>query len=297
MRQFALSVIVAGVLSGAAAAQETAAPSGPSAQPAQGAPSVAAAASTAAPASQAEAPAVKPVTITGGVDFTTSYVFRGIPQEHNGLIAQPWVDLGATVYRGQGTLSSVNLNVGTWHSQHSGPTGKWYEADYYASATMAIGKLKPGALFTSYTSPNDRFATVHELAAVLALDDSASAFPLSPRAVVAFELDGQADGGASKGTYLELGVRPSVKLTRALSLAIPVKIGLSLADYYEGPLGNDRFGFFDTGLIASVPLTSGSVSWDIHGGVDLLWFGDNLTVANGGDGFKPVGSIGIGFSY
>jgi hypothetical protein len=291
MRQFAFSLIVAGLVSTTAAAQETAAPQSASSAEAQ------APGGGAAAPSQAEAPAARPVTITGGVDFTTSYVFRGIPQEHTGFIAQPWVDLGATVYRGNGALKSISLNVGNWDSQHSGPTGKWYEADYYASATFAIGKLKPGALFTSYTSPNDRFATVHELAAVLAIDDSASAFPLSPKAIVAFELDGQADGGVNQGTYLELGIRPSVKLAPALSLAIPVKLGMSLADYYEGPLGSNRFGFFDTGFIASVPFTSGKVSWDIHGGVDLLWFGDNMKLANGGDGFKPVGSIGISFTY
>jgi hypothetical protein len=295
MRECAVSVIVAAMLSTAVAAQEATAPSGPSASPAPNGSS--AGVQPAEPAdAQAEAAAVRPVTITGGVDFTTSYVFRGIPQEHDGFIAQPWFDLGATIYRGSGAVSSLSVNVGNWHSQHSGPTGRWYEADYYASATLAVGRLKPGALFTSYTSPNDRFNSVYELAAVLAYDDSGSRFPLSPRAVVAFELQGQADGGADQGRYLELGIRPSVKLARALSLAVPVKIGLSLADYYEGPLGNDRFGFFSTGVIGSVPLTSGSVSWDIHGGVDLLWFGDNLKLANG-DGFKPVGSIGIGFSY
>lgn len=299
MRQFALSVIVAGVLSSAAAAQEAAAPSGPSAQPAQGAPSVAAAASTAAPASQAEAPAVKPVTITGGVDFTTSYVFRGIPQEHSGVIAQPWFDLGATVYRGQGTLSSVSLNVGNWHSQHSGPTGKWYEADYYASATMAIGKLKPGALFTSYTSPNDAFGSVYELAGVIAYDDSGSPFPLSPKLIIGSELHGQADGGGSKGTYLELGIRPGLKATSALTFYLPVKVGLSLKDYYEGPTGSNRFGYFDTGVIASVPLgfLSGTGAWEAHAGVDFLWLGDNMRLLNSGDRFKPVGVVGVSFAY
>ena len=78
-----------------------------------------------------------------------------------------------------------------------------------------MGKWKPGALFTSYTSPNDAFNTVNELAAVLAYDDSASAFPLSPKVVLAFELSGQADGGTDQGTYLELGVRPVVKLIDA----------------------------------------------------------------------------------
>ena len=288
MRAVAWSLVLAGCVSAAAAAQE--APQGPS-------PAAHNESAAAASAAQPEAAPAKRLTVAGGIDVTTSYVFRGIPQEHEGFIAQPWVDLGATVYRGDGALKSIALNAGNWDSQHSGPTGKWYEADYYASATFQFGMLKPGALFTSYTSPNDRFGTVHELAAVLAIDDSASVFPLSPKAVVAFELDGQADAGAGEGTYLELGIRPSVKLASPISLAIPVKLGMSLNDYYEGPTGSNRFGFFDTGLIASVPFTSGKVTWDVHGGVDFLWFGDNLRLMNGGDRFKPIGSIGIGFSY
>ena len=161
--------------------------------------------------------------------------------------------------------------------------------------TFAFGNWKPGALFTSYTSPNDAFNSVHELAAVLAYDDSASRFPLSPKVILAFELKGQADGGANKGTYLELGVRPVVKLTDAgrypLSLAIPVKLGLSAKDYYEGPTGSNTFGYFDTGFIASVPLAfmPSKTSWEVHGGVDFLWLGDNLQLLNHDDGFKPVG--------
>ena len=143
--------------------------------------------------------------------------------------------------------------------------------------TFTVGKWKPGALYTAYTSPNDVFATVHELAGVLAYDDSGSAFPLNPKAIVAFELKGQADGGGGrgrrhKGTYFEFGVRPVVQLsptrhTRS-RLAIPAKIGLSLKDYYEGPTGSNGFGFFDLGGILSVPLAflNGKSTWEVHGG-------------------------------
>jgi hypothetical protein len=94
-----------------------------------------------------------------------------------------------------------------------------------------------------------------------------------------------------------LGIRPSVKVNKKLSLAIPVKAGLSLKDYYEGPTGSNKFGYLDTGLIASVPFTSGKTSWDVHGGVDILSFGDNLKLLNHGDRVKPVASIGLGFTY
>jgi hypothetical protein len=239
----------------------------------------------------APAPAPKNWTFTAGVDFPTAYVFRGIMQEREGFIAQPFVDLGVSLGSG------VSLNVGNWDSLHSGPTGTFYEADYYAALNFTAGKLKPGVLFTSYTSPNDRFGTVHELAGVLAIDDSASAFPVNPKITLAFELsDNQADGGENKGTYLELGIRPAIKAHPKVTLAIPVKLGLSVKDYYEGY--SDNFGFFDLGLQASIPVASGKAgSLELHGGFDLLWLGADLKVLNDNDGFKPVGLIGFTFTY
>jgi Bacterial protein of unknown function (Gcw_chp) len=280
MRKTACAVVMAGLISTSAMAQDATAP-GAQAQPA------------------AAAPEAKRFTTTGGVDFMTAYMFRGIRQEDHGTIVPPYVDLGIAVGKG------VSLNVGTWNSLHSGPSGHsgkgnaWYEADYYGSATFTAGKFKPGVLFTSYTSPNDAFGTVHELAGVLAYDDSASAFPLSPKVMVATELEGQADGGTGKGTYLELGIRPGLKAAPALTFYVPVKVGLSLNDYYEGPTGSNRFGYFDTGVLASVPLgfLSGTGTWEAHAGVNFLWLGDNMKALNSGDGFKPVGVFGVSFAY
>ena len=61
--------------------------------------------------------------------------------------------------------------------------------------------------------------------------------PHSPYALVAFEFDtapgvGQADGGDHAGQYLELGIAPGYTASRA-SLTVPVKVGMSLGDYYE----------------------------------------------------------------
>lgn len=247
----------------------------------------------AVPSAEAATPS-KRLTVTTGVDFTSAYLFRGIPQHSGGTIAQPYADLGIALGNG------ITADVGGWDSIHSTATaGNWYESDYYASVTFTAGKVKPGVLYTSYTSPADSFATVKELAGVVAFDDSKSAFPLSPKVVLAFELgDGEADGGANKGTYLELGIRPTVKITPKLTLAIPVKTGLSVNHYYEGPTGDNRFGYFDTGLQLSVPVISGKGgTLEGHGGVDFYRLGDNLKLLNDGDAFKPVALIGFTFTY
>ena len=275
------SVGASGLLSTSAWAQVSAGPTPP---PEAGSPATQTAA-------EAQAPA-KRLTFTTGVDFTSAYFFRGIRQHAGGTIAQPYADLGIALGHG------VTANVGGWESVHSSaPNGNWYESDYYGSVTFTAGKLKPGVLFTSYTSPADSFATVHELAGVLGIDDSASPFPLSPKVVLAFELsDGQADGGFNKGTYLELGIRPTIKVAEKLTFAIPVKLGLSLKDYYESY--SDRFGFLDAGLQASVPVASGrGGALEAHGGVSFLRLGGNLNALNEGDSFKPIGIIGFTFTY
>ena len=300
-------IVMAGLVSlmaTAAMAQDGAGPA------TQNAATSAAAAAPAAAAQTPDEPDPKRVTLTAGLDFASAYLFRGIFQEDSGTIVPPFADVGVAVYSGDGALKSVTVNGGIWNSLHSGPSGSgtdgrsaWYEADYYGSVTFTIGKWKPGALFTSYTSPNDVFKTVNELAGVIAYDDSGSAFPLNPKAIVAFELSGQADGGAKQGTYLELGIRPVVTVVDhgryPLTLAIPAKLGLGLKDYYEGPTGSNGFGYFDLGGIASVPLAfmNGKSTWEVHSGLDLIWLGDNNRLLNGGDRLKPVFVAGVSVTY
>jgi hypothetical protein len=259
------------------------------------APSAAATPATAATQAPAEAAApAKIYTVTTGLDFTSAYLFRGILQESGGAIGQPYGDIAFSLKNG------ITLDVGTWNSIHStADVGNWYESDYFGSVTFTTGKFKPGLLFTSYTSPADRFSTVQELAGTLVYDDSKSPFPLSPKVVLAFELgDGQADGGANKGTYLELGVKPGIKLAPKATLYIPAKTGLSLNHYYEGPTGDNAFGYFDLGAQLSVPVASGkNGTLEVHGGIDFLWLGDNLKLLNSGDTLKPVSLIGFTFTY
>ena len=280
--QILASVCLMALISAPAIAQSTNASAAP-ATPAAGA----------AAAPEASAP-TKIYTVTTGLDFASAYLFRGILQKSGGAIGQPYADVAFAMKHG------ITADLGTWNSIHStADLGNWYERDYFASVTFTAGKLKPGLLYTSYTSPTDRFSTVQELAGTLVVDDSKSAFPLSPKVILAFELgDGEADAGQNKGTYLELGIKPALKLAPKATLYIPVKTGLSVNHYYEGPTGDNTFGYFDLGGQLSVPLVSGKGgALEGHGGVDLMWLGDNMKALNSGDGFKPVFLIGMTFTY
>jgi hypothetical protein len=261
------------------------------------------------------------VTTTASFDAVSTYMFRGIRQNATGIALWPAADLGFAAYSGDGNLKSATVNVGTWNSLNTGDTGQdgpmgklWYESDFYSKLSLGLGSGISGfALFTAYTSPNNTFTTVKEIAFQLALDDSEylGAAALKPYALVAFEFDtapgiGQADGGTNAGRYLELGAVPGYGFSRA-TLSVPVKVGLSLANYYELNVGtaaapvflDPTFGYFSVAGLVTVPLgdTTNFGAWNVHGGVEFLALGDTTKVLNGGDGQRVVGSIGMGFSY
>jgi uncharacterized protein (TIGR02001 family) len=270
--------------------------------------------SVAPAAAQSPDPNPGAITVAGGVDFPNHYMFRGIRQHSTGVAFWPWADLGVAAYSGDGGLKSLNLNIGSWNSLHTGDTGtdglstkRWYESDFYATMSLGFGGgVGLATTYTAYTSPNASFSTVKELMFKLSVDDSAhlGKAAMKPYALVAREFDtapglGQADGGAHGGTYLEFGIAPGYAGSKA-SLSVPVKLGLSLDNYYE-VLGTDhQFGFLSVAGIVTVPLGNSASkfgSWNLHGGVEFQKLGDATAFFNGGDRSKVIASVGLGFSY
>jgi hypothetical protein len=242
------------------------------------------------------------ITLTTGIDFPTVYFFRGIRQEADPKFTTfAFGDVGIALYSGD-SGRSASVNFGVWNSLHTGSSGSdadksiHYEEDFYASLSLGVGNgITITPMYTAYTSPNSSFGTVKELSFKFA---HASRF--APYGLVAFELSGQADGGEDEGTYLELGVGPSWPLGEKVTLAVPVKLGLSLGDYYELEGEDNAFGYIDVGALFTVPLTGipGKFgSWNLHGGVNFLGFGDTTKTFNDGDSGQVIGSIGIGLTY
>ena len=253
------------------------------------------------------------LSLSGGFDFASRYMFRGIRQHSTGLATWPWADLGIAAYSGDSGLKSVAVNVGSWNSQHTGDTGMhgpsaklWYESDFYATLGFGFGGgVSLGTTYTAYTSPNNTFSTVKEIMVKMAVDDSArlGKAAIKPYAIVARELDtaaglGQADGGEKAGTYFEVGIAPGYTGSRA-SVAVPLKAGFSLGNYYELAGADHPFGFLSVAGVVTVPLgsTTRFGGWNVHGGVEFQKLGDATAAFNGGDRSKLIGSIGIGFSY
>jgi hypothetical protein len=229
------------------------------------------------------------LTFSGGLDVPSVYVFRGFVQERDPKL----------------TLSPFG-NVAVWNSLQTGSSGSdgpsarlHYEERFLATVTLGFGGgVALGTTYTAYTSPNGMFNTVKELSVKVS-----KTHMINPYGMVAFELsdDGQADGGANKGSYLELGVGPTFTLMAdGPILTIPVKVGVSLKDYYEAGGTDNKFGFFDIGAQITIPLKgvpSRFGSWNIHGGADVLVFGDTTKLFNDGDASKVIGLIGFGVAY
>ena len=268
----------------------------------------------AVPASAQQTPTVadERVTVAGGIDFRNVYMFRGVRQDDTGVIAWPNAEVGVRLHSGNAGLTSARLQVGTWNSVHSGwagadgPSGKrWYESDIYATVALGFGNAATlNTTYTAYRSPNKMFTTVKEIAIKAAIDRvGIRRTALKPYGLVAFELDtkpgiGQLDGGFKSGTYLELGAAPGYS-SRRIGIAVPVKVGLSLGNYYELAGTDHRFGFASVAGLVTVPLTGSTKagSWNVHGGVEYQRLGTTTKAFNAGDASKTIASIGIGFSH
>lgn len=266
-----------------------------------------------APASAQAVPAdpkAGTITVTAGTDLVNSYMFRGFRQDDTKIITWPYGDLGLALYSGDGGLKSVGINFAVWNSLdpgdagRDGPSGKlWYERRFHSTLRLGFGGgVSLGTTYTAYRSPNGMFTPVKEIAVMLAVDDSArlGQGAVRPYALVAFELDtapglGQLDAGFKAGRYLEMGVRPSWAAGQ-VSIAFPVKVGLSLSNYYELAGIDHKFGYFSVASIVTVPLgrTSSFGAWSIHGGVEFQSLGDTAKALNGGAGSKVIGSFGFG---
>jgi hypothetical protein len=249
------------------------------------------------------------VVVAAGIDVSNRYVFRGVRQNSTGTVAWPFADLTARVFASDGPLKRVTATAGFWNSLHTGDTGSngpmadaWYESRLYGGVGVELGHgISVGTSFTSYLSPNEVFTTAKEIGMRVAMDDTQplGRAAVHPYVLVVMELDtapavGQLDGGLHAGRYLEVGATPGFTIGR-VNVTVPVKVGLSLRDYYE--LGNrdNRFGFGSVGGVVSVPLGRRSQIGQLHarGGFEVQGLGETTRLFNGGDRYQTMASVGV----
>jgi len=248
-----------------------------------------------------------------GVDFTSQYFFRGIRQENQGVIAQPWINLGMNVHEGDGALRNLDVVFGQWNSLHDEQTnslaggGVWFESRFFLGLEGQIGdRWHAGVRYNTYSFPNNGSRPIQELALSARFDDAgvfSESFSLQPTLTIAKELSGQRDFGNDKGVYAELGVSPSWVIGKLgesdMTLTLPGKIGLSLGDYYEtvGTGGGDDFlGYLQGGGVLSAPLDFMPARlgpWSGHVGLHALLLGNNNKNFNGNDSLEFIFEFGM----
>ncbi len=108
-----------------------------------------------------------------------------------------------------------------------------------------------------------------------------------------------------KGIYMRIGLAPGytfyAESSFPVSISVPMTFGFSLKDYYTVNGENQTFGFFSFGPLITMPLKfipPAYGTWSFKGGVQFLVLNTNLKAVNtGGDGFVPIGSVGISMTY
>jgi len=257
---------------------------------------------------QPEDPNTGALTLTGGVDWTTAYFFRGYNQEDGGLILQPYATLTANVYNSD--KFNINVYGGTWNSFQSAKTGSdgngpssWYECDLFGGVDFSFDKFTVGVIYTFYQYPNGAFKTIQEVGFKLSYDDTdlmkktGVSFGLKPYVGVYIETD---DGNGTEDTYAEVGIGPSWTI-HGVTLSVPVAVGMSLDDYYlQSDGSNSFFGYGSISLLGSIPLPIPARygAWTLTAGVQYLYlFADSAEAANNGENDQWIGKVGVAFSY
>jgi len=248
------------------------------------------------------------------VDFTNAYFFRGILNERDDFITQPWGELYLNLYSSEtAPIRDVTVGVGAWASIHDNKTLAdkspkiLYEVDWYPLISLGLpGGLTYTTVYYFYTSPNGAWATVQEWNHKLAWDDSEvlGRLSLSPYINVAIETS-RNSLGTEKGVGIQMGVEPTIYEFQnerfPLALTFPVEVGLSAGDYYENGAGrDDTFGYVNWGVSASLPLpfiheSYGAWSLGLRGKV--YYFGDNLAGVNRGNEIYGVVAGGLGVEF
>ncbi len=272
-------------------------------------------------AQEAAGPNTGKLSLEAGVDFVSHYIFRGISQENEGIMAQPWANLGFSVYKSDGPVSNVKIVTGLWNSFHTEPTGftgGYYEADIKVGVEATVmEKWNAAVSYIWYVYPDPAISTIQEVDLRIGYDDTGvfpdimgRPFALQPYVLLAFET--QNPNTRNNAIYAEVGIAPSWTIDTVqdwpVTLSVPVTVGMSLDDYYLDATGNDDFfGYVSVGVKGSVPLKfipSDYGQWSATAGVVFYYLGDNaadaaspaITGASGNQ-FQVVGLLGVAMKY
>ncbi len=263
---------------------------------------------TAGVAEQSEAADGWPLKLSGGLDFASSYFFRGYLQADQGLIMQESLNLFTVCPFGEDVI--VRPYVSFFNSSHFGDNNPMSGmTDAMAGATTSWHGLVVDARYAYYNTNPTMSSNVHELGAKASFDllslwsDDGTPRSWSLRPFAGF-YDELSDENGTQNAYLDIGLEPSWRFElagRKAGIALPVDWGLGIDDYYLNSNGdNTTLGYFSVAAngTLSLPVPESLGVWFFNASIQYLHlYADNLQTINHGDRDAVIGKLGLSFVF
>jgi hypothetical protein len=239
-----------------------------------------------------------------GTTVANQYITRGFVVNDEGVSFQPYLDLNAELYRGDGFIDSASMILGLWSVISSTPlqgTGgggnRFTEFDYGLGFTVNFAdRWSFTPYYNRWTSPAGAYDDGHWISAAIEFDDHgliARNFSLHPFLEVLWDPGIE----AASGLCFESGIRPNITLfsesEAPINAAVLVMTGLGSGYFGE------TYGYFATGPKISVPLTFIAPSldrWSVSAEYLYYDFGSMAAEYNGRDSHHLVSfSLAVSF--
>jgi hypothetical protein len=246
------------------------------------------------------------LSLTGGLDYTSAFYFRGYQRGDNGLILQPYATLFADYPLADG--AALHPYVSLFNSSELGGHGSMGEmTDVMVGTTLTWHGLLVDGKYTYYTPAPAAHLPMHELGLRASYDllslwqEPEAPGPLAVRVFAGVYGELSEDKGS---LYFEPGLEPSWRFEvagRKVGLSLPVLWGLGADGYYRNDRGgNAALGYFSSAVTASVSLPApvGWGEWFFNTSFQYLHLvADNLVQINDGRHDAFLGKVGVGFRF
>lgn len=246
--------------------------------------------------------------VSGGVDFASSYYFRGYLQADHGTIMQPYLNV-FTTHRFQDDLV-VSPYVSLFNSTHFAANNPMADmSDVMVGAVASRRGFAIDSRYAYYTMNPMVRTPVHEIGAKFSYDlinlwdDSDAVKPFSVRPYVGVYGEFMPDLDTTQ-LYANVGIEPSWRVELAgtkIGLGIPIEWGLGSNGYYFNSDGsNAAYGYFSSGLTASValPVPEAYGKWFVNTSVQYLHLAaDSVQMAGEGRNDVCIAKVGVSFVY
>jgi hypothetical protein len=250
-----------------------------------------------------------PLTVAGGIDFRDHYFFRGYNYVSSGLIAQPYVGAGYTVFKDKDL--AVTPHAGAWLdiTEQTAPDPPVHFHEFRGNAGVGVNlrNLLLDFQYVYYSSPGNAFDEVQEVGVDVTYDDShcwrrnETIWSLNPSFSLYHQVKDDRDNDLN--TFVGVGLEPTLRHFDVgpvpVTVSFPLTLGGSYDGYYKDADGHaSNFGYWQGGVRVALPLGNAlyGVRWALDAEVGYIrLMAKSARAANGFDSDDFVFRIGLAF--